>query len=145
MTSIRHASHPIASQDDLARAIALRLGEAAQQLPHDVSERLKAARMMALEKRRQAHVRLASAVVNSGGGSAALQMGGELRGVWRMLGAWLPLFALVAGLVTIDFVQDDFRAQEIADVDVELLTDDLPPDAFTDPGFAQYLRLNRAE
>lgn len=145
MTSIRHASHPIASQDDLGRAIALRLGEAAQQLPHDVSERLKAARMMALEKRRQAHVRLASAVVNSGGGSAALQMGGELRGVWRMLGAWLPLFALVAGLVTIDFVQDDFRAQEIADVDVELLTDDLPPDAFTDPGFAQYLRLNRAE
>jgi len=145
MTSIRHASHPIASQDDLGRAIALRLGEAAQQLPHDVSERLKAARMMALEKRRQAHVRLASAVVNSGAGSAALQMGGELRGVWRMLGAWLPLFALVAGLVTIDFVQDDFRAQEIADVDVELLTDDLPPDAFTDPGFAQYLRLNRAE
>lgn len=145
MTSTRHASHPIASQDDLGRAIALRLGEAAQQLPHDVSERLKAARMMALEKRRQAHVRLASAVVNSGGGSAALQMGGELRGIWRMLGAWLPLFALVAGLVTIDFVQDDFRAQEIADVDVELLTDDLPPDAFTDPGFAQYLRLNRAE
>lgn len=145
MTSIRHASHPIASQDDLGRLIALRLGEAAQQLPHDVSERLKAARMLALEKRRQAHVRLASAVVNSGGGSAALQMGGELRGIWRMLGAWLPLFALVVGLVTIDFVQDDFRAQEIADVDVELLTDDLPPDAFTDPGFAQYLRLNRAE
>lgn len=145
MTSTRHASHPIASQDDLGRAIALRLGEAAQQLPHDVSERLKAARMLALEKRRQAHVRLASAVVNSGGGTAALQMGGELRGIWRMLGAWLPLIALVAGLVTIDFVQDDFRAQEIADVDVELLTDDLPPDAFTDPGFAQYLRLNRAE
>lgn len=145
MTSIRHASRPIASQDDLGQLIALRLGEAAQQLPHDVSERLKAARMMALEKRRQAHVRLASAVVNSGGGTAALQMGGELRGIWRMLGAWLPLFALVAGLVTIDFVQDDFRAQEIADVDVELLTDDLPPDAFTDPGFAQYLRLNRSE
>ncbi|MFM6992344.1 MAG: DUF3619 family protein [Rhodoferax sp.] len=145
MTSTRHASHPIASQDDLGRAIALRLGEAAQQLPHDVSERLNAARMLALEKRRQVHVRLASAVVNSGGGTAALQMGGELRGIWRMLGAWLPLIALVAGLVTIDFVQDDFRAQEIADVDVELLTDDLPPDAFTDPGFAQYLRLNRAE
>lgn len=145
MTSTRHASHPIASQDDLGRAIALRLGEAAQQLPHDVSERLKAARMLALEKRRQAHVRLASAVVHSGAGTAALQMGGELRGIWRMLGAWLPLLALVAGLITIDFVQDDFRAQEIADVDVELLTDDLPPDAFTDPGFAQYLRLNRAE
>ena len=48
-------------------------------------------------------------------------------------------------MVTIDFVQDDFRAQEIAEVDVQLLTDDLPPDAFTDPGFAQFLRLNRSE
>ncbi|WP_294768686.1 DUF3619 family protein [uncultured Rhodoferax sp.] len=145
MTSIRHARTPLSSPDALGRALASRLNDGAQQLPHEVSERLKAARMLALEKRRQAHVRLASAVVNSGGGTAALQMGGELRGVWRMLGAWLPLLALVAGMVTIDFVQDDFRAQEIADVDVELLTDDLPPDAFTDPGFAQYLRLNRAE
>lgn len=145
MTSIRHAKPSFSGQDDLGRAIASRLNDASQQLPHEVSERLKAARMLALEKRRQAHVRLASAVVHSGSGTAALQMGGELRGVWRMLGAWLPLLALVAGLVTIDFVQDDFRAQEIADVDVELLTDDLPPDAFTDPGFAQYLRVNRSE
>lgn len=145
MTSIRHTQPSFARQDDLGRAIAARLNEASQQLPHEVGERLKAARMLALEKRRQAHVRLASAVVASGGGTAALQMGGELHGIWRMLGAWLPLLALVAGLVTIDFVQDDFRAQEIADVDVELLTDDLPPDAFTDPGFAQYLRLNHTE
>ncbi len=144
MTTTQHARHRIASQDDLARAITSRLNESYQQLPHDVSERLKAARMLALEKRRQAHIRLASAVVATGG-SAALQLGDDLRGKWRLLGAWLPLLALVAGLVTIDFVQDDFRAQEIADVDVELLTDDLPPDAFTDPGFAQYLRLNRSE
>lgn len=144
MTARQHTNHRIASQDDLGRAITSRLNEASQQLPYDVSERLKAARMLALEKRRQAQVRLASAVVASGG-SAALQLGDGLRGKWRLLGAWLPLLALVAGLVTIDFVQDDFRAQEIADVDVELLTDDLPPDAFTDPGFAQYLRLNRAE
>lgn len=144
MTARHHANHRIASQDDLGRAITERLQEASLQLPHDVSERLKAARMLALDKRRQAQVRLASAVVTSGS-AAALQLGDGLRGKWRLIGAWLPLLALVAGLVTIDFVQDDFRAQEIADVDVELLTDDLPPDAFTDPGFAQFLRLNRSE
>ncbi|OYQ41044.1 hypothetical protein CHU94_07990 [Rhodoferax sp. TH121] len=144
MTATHHANHRIASQDELGRAITAHLQDASQQLPHDVSERLKAARMLALEKRRQAQIRLASAVVASGP-SAALQLGDGLRGKWRLIGAWLPLLALVAGLVTIDFVQDDFRAQEIADVDVELLTDDLPPDAFTDPGFAQFLRLNRSE
>ena len=84
MTSIRHARTPLSSPDALGRALASRLNDGAQQLPHEVSERLKAARMLALEKRRQAHVRLASAVVNSGGGTAALQMGGELRGVWRL-------------------------------------------------------------
>ncbi|TAH11855.1 MAG: DUF3619 family protein [Curvibacter sp.] len=144
MKSKNQASNRITSQDDLGHAITLRLDDAARQLPHDVSERLKVARILALEKRRQAQLRLAPTIAATGG-SIALQMGDGLRGKWRLLGAWLPLLVLVAGLVTIDFVQDDFRAQEIADVDVQLLTDDLPPDAFTDPGFAQYLRLNRTE
>jgi hypothetical protein len=144
MTAKNQATKRIASQDDLGRAIALRLDDASNQLPHDVSERLKVARILALEKRRQAQVRLAPTIVTTGG-SIALQMGDGLRGKWRLLGAWLPLLVLVAGMVTIDFVQDDFRAQEIAEVDVQLLTDDLPPDAFTDPGFAQFLRLNRSE
>jgi hypothetical protein len=144
MKSKYQASNRISSQDDLGHAITSRLDDAARQLPHDVSERLKVARILALEKRRQAQLRLAPTIAATGG-SIALQMGDGLRGKWRFLGAWLPLLVLVAGLVTIDFVQDDFRAQEIADVDVQLLTDDLPPDAFTDPGFAQYLRLNRTE
>jgi len=40
----------------------------------------------------------------------------------------------------IDLAQDGIRISEIADVDTELLTDDLPPAAYTDPGFTQYLR-----
>jgi hypothetical protein len=144
MKSKYQASNRISSQDDLGHAITSRLDDAARQLPHDVSERLKVARILALEKRRQTQLRVAPTIVTVGS-SMALQIGDGLRGKWRLLGAWLPLLVLVAGLVTIDFVQDDFRAQEIADVDVQLLTDDLPPDAFTDPGFAQYLRLNRTE
>jgi hypothetical protein len=37
-------------------------------------------------------------------------------------------------------VQDQYRADELADVDVELLTDELPPAAYTDPGFIEFLR-----
>jgi hypothetical protein len=37
------------------------------------------------------------------------------------------------------------RASEIAAVDAELLTDELPPAAYTDPGFLQFLRSNNAE
>ena len=145
MTSTRHSTPRIATQSDLGRAIASRLDEGAQTLPHEISERLKAARMLALDKRRQAHVRLVSSVVASGG-SAALQLGGGVsESKWRFVGVWLPLLALVAGLVCIDYVQDTFRAQELADVDAELLIDELPPAAFTDPGFAQFLNLHHAK
>ena len=56
------------------------------------------------------------------------------------MAAIIPLVALVVGFVAIELVQDDFWADEIASVDAELLTDELPPEAYTDPGFAQYLR-----
>jgi hypothetical protein len=47
--------------------------------------------------------------------------------------------ALVAGLLAIDVLQEQNRADELAEVDAELLTDDLPPEAFTDPGFMRFL------
>jgi hypothetical protein len=52
------------------------------------------------------------------------------------------LLALVFGLVVINTVQNDNHANELAEVDSALLTDDLPPSAYTDPGFAQFLKVN---
>ncbi|MGI9133334.1 MAG: DUF3619 family protein, partial [Rhodoferax sp.] len=57
----------------------------------------------------------------------------------------LPLLALIAGLLTIGFLQDQRRAREVAEVDAELLTDELPPSAYTDPGFAQFLSARRQD
>jgi hypothetical protein len=37
-------------------------------------------------------------------------------------------------------MQNEDRARELAEVDVALLTDDLPPAAFSDPGFLQFLK-----
>jgi hypothetical protein len=34
------------------------------------------------------------------------------------------------------------RADELAEVDSDLLTDDLPTVAYTDPGFVEYLKAN---
>ena len=59
-----------------------------------------------------------------------------------MVGAflYLPLLALVAGLLFINSIQNEDRARELAEVDVALLTDELPPAAFSDPGFLQFLK-----
>jgi hypothetical protein len=129
--------------DVFGKAVAQRLSEGSESLPHGISERLKAARSQAVAKRRLVSVQVASTVSISGG-EAALQWGGDGDSWWNRIASFLPLLALVAGLISIAVLQDELRTREVAEVDAELLTDDLPPAAFTDPGFAQYLRVNQA-
>nr|WP_295785797.1 DUF3619 family protein [Rhodoferax sp.] len=131
-------------QDRLGRNIAARLSDTTHDLPNDISERLKAARMQALAKRNVVKLQTATSV-NVQGGAATLNAGGFDGGLWSRLGAVIPLLALVAGLLTIAVVQEQQRTNEIADVDTELLTDDLPPAAYTDPGFAHFLSINRRD
>jgi hypothetical protein len=61
-------------------------------------------------------------------------------GFWGGAASWLPFVVLVIGLMGIGTLQDQMRASEVAAVDTELLTGDLPTAAYTDPGFAQYLQ-----
>jgi hypothetical protein len=55
------------------------------------------------------------------------------------------LLALVLGLIAINTIQNDDNANELAEIDAALLTDDLPPAAYTDPGFAQFLKMNSGQ
>lgn len=112
-------------------------------LSHDISERLRAARAQAVSGRKIAKTQTAANVVNAGS-SAALTWGSEEGlGWWGRIGSVLPLIALAVGLLVISSVQDDNRTQELAEVDSALLTDVLPPAAFADPGFVQYLKTAR--
>ena len=52
----------------------------------------------------------------------------------------MPLLALVLGLIAINVIQNENRANELAEIDAALLTDDLPPAAYTDPAFTQFLK-----
>ena len=122
--------------DQFGARIASQLDGAAQQLPRDLSERLRAARMQALAHRRTAET--AQTATELAGGSSAVLGGGF--GLWGRAASWLPLLALTVGLLGIGTFQDQMRASEIAEVDAELLTSELPTAAYTDPGFAQYLK-----
>lgn len=129
------------ADDRLAKAIAAHLSSATDDMPHDVTERLRAARVQALAKRKREIQQTVTAPVLATV-DAGISLGSTDGGWWNRLTSALALVALVAGLVGIADLQDELRASELAEIDAELLTDDLPPSAYTDPGFAQFLRSN---
>ena len=136
-------SHPTSNQrlqDQFGRRLAARLSAGNQALPHEVSERLRAARVRAVSQRK---VQVAAQPVRGlalAGQGPGLDQG---LGFWGWLASAVPMLALAAGLVAINLVQDQLRAMEVAEVDAALLIDDLPPAAYTDPGFAQFLKSAR--
>jgi len=139
-------SVPVTSADAFGQAIAARLSEGADAVPHEIAERLKAARAQAVARRKIANFVLPAASANlNAGNEAVLQLGGDGdgEGWWERLASAVPLIALVVGLVCIGILQDDKRANELAEVDAELLIDELPPQAYADPGFVHYLHVNR--
>ena len=132
-----------AAAERFALRVTARLSSGTEALPYDISERLRASRMQALAKRKvTVPVRRTApaAVVVNAGSTATLGRGGEGGRWWNALVSAVPLLALVVGLVVIDIAQDERAANDVAEVDAALLTDDLPPAAYSDPGFVQFLK-----
>lgn len=139
MTNRINQSARPTEQDRLGRLLAARLSQASDALPHDIAERLRVARQQALAGQPQWQPRAAASVLASGG-AAVLGAGAGRFGPWRLLGSLLPLLALVAGLIGLNLLVNEQRARELAELDAAILTDDLPPAAYADPGFLQFLK-----
>ena len=138
ITSTFHDTHALEAR--LAARLASGLSARIETLPVDVAERLRFAREQAVSRARD--VRRASAaggtvISVSASGVAALSGFGAW---WPRVASALPLLVLVAGFLMIE--QWSVREQVLAaaEIDSRLLADDLPPAAYSDPGFAEYLR-----
>lgn len=144
MTNSKHHQAELL-QARLGLKIASRLSDASDALPHDITERLRHARTQAVSRRKVPAAAPADVWLQSGT-SAVLGRSGSGPGLsWsQRLSAALPVLALVVGLVAIDAMLKDRVARELASVDAALLMDDLPPAAYADPGFRQFLKLGPA-
>lgn len=136
---------PEALQARFARDIVARLGEQAEQTPHDVTERLRAAREQALDRarlaRRATQAQTSGTIQAVGGGVAALSGPGGLRSPWWLkLASLVPLVMLCGGLMLIEQLHTRRQLDAAAEVDVALLADNLPPAAYSDPGFVEFLK-----
>lgn len=134
-------------EDMFGKRVTTRLAESEDQLPHDITERLRAARVQAVEKRKQVLLQNSTVLFpHDHSGSLSMGQAGGHTSWWNKLGAAGLLLILAAGLMIINVIQDDMGAQELADIDTAILTDDLPPAAYVDAGFAQFLKVsNRQE
>ena len=129
-----------ALQARLAWRVSACLTERAERLPQDVTERLRVAREQAVRRTpqvRQAGVAAAPVIVAWPRGAAAL---GAPPSWWLRLASVLPLLLLVVGLVLIQQLHERAEIDAAADVDAALLADDLPPAAYDDPGFLEYMK-----
>ena len=142
-----HLPSPEVAAERFARRVTARLTQGSDTLPYDISERLRAGRVQAVAKRKKTVLvhRTAPAVVRSGSSAALGWWGSEGGNWWRTLLSAVPVLALVAGLVVINLSQDEYGTTEVAEVDAALLTDDLPPAAYADPGFAQFLKIGATQ
>jgi hypothetical protein len=126
----------------VGRRITARLTERSDDLPNDITERLRVARQQAVDRARQ--LRKLSAAPSwqaQANGSAAL---GGPPSWWLRLASLIPLALLLIGLFLIQRTYLEQQISAAVEIDEAILTDDLPPQAYTDQGFAEFLKSPRA-
>ena len=137
---MKHLSSATAAQDLLGKRIATMLDDNTD-LSYEVTERLRAARTRALSIRRITQSELQTAhEIQTQNGFALLKFPRQIQWFFQTFGSLIPLLGLVAGLVFIHEFHNDQSALELAEIDSALLIDDLPPNAYTDPSFLDYLK-----
>lgn len=135
--------------DMFAKRVVQHLDHGTETMEYDITERLRAARERALSQRKRAPVVVSATSTaparmgTTSSGAAMLGKGGnDHSSWWQWAISGLAIMGMVFGLITISVEQDNAYIQNVAEVDAQLLTDDLPPQAYTDPGFVQFLKVN---
>ncbi len=122
----------------LAARVTALLTLPAEDVSPDVRERLRFAREQALARAREARAAPASVGLGSSGGAGILGAGGWSHNWLAML---VPVAALLVGLYVVSHWNSRERSVAAAEIDAALLSDQLPPAAYADPGFVAFLKL----
>lgn len=140
MNALIYSPESEALQVRLASRFAQALNQQTASLPHDIGERLRVAREQAVARARATRLHTAgstSVVGRTAGGAATL---GAPSPWWLKLATVVPLMVLVVGLVVIERVTLREQVLAAAQIDAVLLADDLPPGAYADPGFGEFMK-----
>ena len=131
-----------AAESRFALSVAACLSESAEHVAPDVAERLRFAREKSLARARRAREETRGVGITASGAAIA---GFSRSRWWLRFASVLPLVALVGGLVLIQDWQSRTQISVAAEVDEALLGDDLPINAYRDPGFSEFLKAPPSE
>lgn len=133
------------SLDDMEFGYKVRrvLDERADTLPAGVTDRLQAARRMAIARKKAEVVAVQLApqrrfALAGGGSSGGNPFSHSLSWITRV-GIIIPLIVLVVGAFGIYQYEEERRIDELAELDAAVLSDELPLNAYLDHGFDAYL------
>jgi hypothetical protein len=129
--------------DDLNFAYKVRhaLNEKLNDLPPSASQRLASARKMALARKKPHAPALVAQLAYAGDGLGDVARAFSKPFSWMArVGVALPLLALAVGLVGIYQLEQQQYIAEVAELDVAVLSDELPLSPYLDHGFNAYLK-----
>jgi hypothetical protein len=139
---MRPTPKQLSPQDQLGMRMAAFLEHGNRHLPYDISERLRAARTRALVLGRTKRTELITIADQQAlsDGTLRLPFPSQTHEIYKLLVSFIPLICLAAGLMLLFEFHNDQAAIELAEIDSALLIDDLPPHAYADPAFIDFLK-----
>ena len=144
---MKTTSHHQGQEEHFGKFIVSHLELGKQQIPYEFSERLRAARARALASRRLLQPVLVAATDPhlQADGSVRMPSPFKAKEIYNMFVSLIPLVCLAAGLMLLYDFHNDESALELAEIDSALLIDDLPPQAYADPAFIDFLKIQHKQ
>lgn len=103
-----------------------------------IGDRLRNARAHAVARMRGPRTQVAPVLAMRPAGLP--DRSADASGWFVRFGAVASVVLLLAGLAALQHFQNERLVRSTADIDTALLLDDLPPAAYTDPGFTRFLQ-----
>ena len=129
-----------AKELDFAYKVRHALNEKIDQLPPNVVENLASSRKLAISRKKNNTPLHAFVRQNAFAGYIGNFFGDPSYYWLSRLGGAITVAVLISGLMGIYHTEEQHQIKETADMDIAVLSDDLPPSAYLDHGFKNYLQ-----
>ena len=128
-----------AQELDFAYKVRHALNEKLDDIPQNITENLASSRKTALSLKKKGSPLRVFVRQNVLAGPVGAFFSDPAYYWLSRIGAMLTIVALVGGLMGIYHVEKQRKLHEAAEIDIAVLSDELPPSAYLDNGFKAYL------